>query len=443
MKLGLQAKLTLLLTGVFLLGVAAEAAVARLPARMPLILAAVIIIVVALVIGTYLAGAAIRPIRRLLRSLAAAVSSSRDGDFSFSMPSDRSDEIGELLAAHNELGRALRAQRSDLIQRERLLDTVTENSPVALVLVDSHGRVAFANAAARHLLSGGRSFLGQDFAALLEQAPEALRRAAESGGDNLFQVEIDGIEEIFRLAQRSFLLQGRAHRLYLLERITRELSRREVGIWKKLIRVVSHELNNSLAPIASLAQSGAQLVRRGDAAQVTAAFARIGERAQHLYEFISGYATVAKLPAPLPVAVDWRTLLEDLAQQRRFRIVEPLPEEPGWFDRAQVEQVLINLLKNAEESGSAAGDIEIAVTQLRLRQRVEVRDRGTGMSETVMAQALLPFYSTKRSGTGLGLALAREIAEAHGGNVRLANRDGGGLAVTLELPVPADAARGR
>ena len=91
--------------------------------------------------------------------------------------------------------------------------------------------------------------------------------------------------------------------------------------------------------------------------EYTAAFARIGERAPHLYEFISGYATVAKLPAPLPATVEWRALLEDLAQQRRFRIVEPLPEEPGWFDRAQVEQALINLLKNAEESGSAVSGL--------------------------------------------------------------------------------------
>jgi nitrogen fixation/metabolism regulation signal transduction histidine kinase len=442
LKVRLQAKLTALLLGVFLLGAAAAIAAARLLARASVILRAGIVVIVALAVAAYLARVAIRPIRRLLRSLGAAVSSYRDGELSFSMPIDRSDEIGELLAAHNDLGRALRAQRSELVQRERLLDTVTENSPVALVLVDGHGRVAFANLAARHLLGAGRSFLGQDFAALLAQAAEPLRRAARAPHDSLFQVEIDGIEETFRLAQRSFQLQGRAHRLYLLERITRELSRQEVGIWKKLIRVVSHELNNSLAPITSLAQSGAQLVRRGDAAQLTIAFERIAERAQHLYEFISGYAAVAKLPAPVPAPVDWRPLLEDIAQQRHFRIVEPLPAEPGWFDRAQLEQALINLLKNAEESESPAAGIEVAVTQLRLRQHIEVRDRGTGMSETVMAQALLPFYSTKRSGTGLGLALAREIAEAHGGNVRLANREGGGLVVTLELPVHGEEIRG-
>ena len=432
----LQAKLTALLLGVFLLGAAAEAVAARLlRGRVPL-LAAAIIVVAALAVAAYLAGVALRPIRRLLRSLAAAVSSYRDGDLSFSMPVGRADEIGEVLAAHNDLGEALRAQRSDLVQRERLLDTVTENSPIALVLVDGHGRVAFANLAARHLLGAGRSLLGQDFAALLAQSPEPLRGAAEAGRDSLFQVEIEGVEETFRLAQRAFELQGRPHRLYLLERVTRELSRQEVAVWKKLIRVVSHELNNSLAPIASLAQSGAQLVQRGDARQLTAAFAGIGERAQHLYEFVSGYATVAKLPAPLPAPVDWRALLADLSQQRRYRIVEPLPAEPGWFDRSQLEQALINLLQNAEESGSAPGDIEVAVTQLRQRQHIEVRDRGSGMSATVMAQALLPFYSTKRSGTGLGLALAREIAEAHGGHIRLANRAGGGLVVTLELPVP-------
>ncbi|HEX5462528.1 MAG TPA: ATP-binding protein [Steroidobacteraceae bacterium] len=437
----LQAKLTALLLGVFLLGAAVAVVAAGVLTRVSLAARIVAVVIVGLVLAACLAPAAIRPIRRLLSSLAAAVSSYHDGDYSFSIPVDRSDEIGEVLAAHNELGKALRAQRSELVQRERLLDTVIENSPVALVLVDGHGRVAFANLAARHFLGAGRSLLGQEFSALLEQAAGPLRDAADSGHDSLFQVEIDGIEETFRLAQRSFQLQGRAHRLYLLERITRELSRQEVGIWKKLIRVVSHELNNSLAPISSLAQSGAQLVRRGDAAQLTAAFDRIGERARHLYEFISGYAAVAKLPAPLPAPVDWRVLLDDIAQQRHFRIVEPLPAEAGWFDRAQLEQALINLLKNAEESGGPAAGIEVAVMQSHLRQHVEVRDRGTGMSATVMAQALLPFYSTKRSGTGLGLALAREIAEAHGGHVRLANREGGGLVVTLELPLPADGAR--
>lgn len=420
----------------FFLGGAVGVAVGRRHGEPPGLILILPAVLAALAFAAWLADLMLAPLRRLLRSLVAVVSSYRDGDFSISIPVDRSDEIGELLAAHNALGQSLRAERSALLQRERLLDTVTENSPLAQVLVDAHGRVVLANLAARQLLSAGRVFLGQELASLLEHAPEPLRRAAEAPADSLFQVQIEGAEETFRLVQRAFMLNGQLHRLYLLERITRELSRQEVGIWKKLIRVVSHELNNSLAPIVSLAQSGAQLVSRGEPARLAAAFAAIAERAHHLHEFIRGYVAVAKLPAPQPALLDWRVLLEELSRQQRFRIVEPLPAEPGWFDRAQLEQALINLLKNAEEAGSVAGDIEVAVISRPRHQQIEVRDRGAGMTETVMAQALLPFYSTKRSGTGLGLALAREIAEAHGGQIRLANREGGGLAVTLELPRP-------
>ena len=141
-------------------------------------------------------------------------------------------------------------------------------------------------------------------------------------------------------------------------------------------------------------------------------------------------------------SVAWQPLLDALGHNYAFRLVGELPATPGWFDRAQIEQVLINLLKNAHESGSAADAVELSATLRGRDLRIEVRDRGSGMSETVLASALLPFYSTKRSGSGLGLALAREIAEAHGGRVQLANRADGGLSVTLVLPQPSPEAAG-
>ncbi|HVC01646.1 MAG TPA: ATP-binding protein [Steroidobacteraceae bacterium] len=434
MRFSLEGKLAALLLALLAVVAAAIAVVTRFVGDVRL--AALLVVAAGVLPMLWLARAAIRPLRRLLRAMCGAVASYRDGDFSLSLVVDRDDELGQLLVAHNDLGHALREQRTHLVQRELLLDTVTQNSPVALVLVDARRHIVYANHAARHLLNKGRTLLGYDFADLLALAPEPLRTAVDGAGDALFSTDMDGAEETFHLSQRSFMLQGRSHRLYLLKRLTRELSRQEVTTWKKLIRVLSHELNNSLGPIASLAHSGAEVTRRGETDNLAVVFAAIGERAAHLHQFISGYAAFARLPAPRLEPVEWSTLLAELGRQQPCRVAAPLPAEPGWFDRSQLEQALINLLKNAHEAGGPSADVEIAVNLSGDEQRIDVLDRGPGMSETVLAHALLPFYSTKRSGTGLGLALAREIAEAHGGRIRVANRESGGLCVSLLLPLP-------
>jgi two-component system nitrogen regulation sensor histidine kinase NtrY len=440
----LEGKLALLLVGALLLGAALSAFVALWLSAPPLEMPATLAFAIALLPGVVLAAGVARvaatPVRRLLRALTGAVASYRDGDFSLSLAVDRKDELGQLMEAHNELGHALREQRHQLVQREMMLDSIAQNSPVALLLVDSHRRIVFSNIAARHLLYGGASLQGRDIDEVLSRNPAELRDAVAARQDMLFTVPTDDEDETYHISCRRLLLHGRAHELLSIRRMTRELSRQEVAVWKKLIRTLSHELNNSLAPISSLANSGRELARRGDVDALPGVFHTIGERARHLHDFIGAYSRFARLPAPQPQPVDWAQFVAQLRHQMEFTSVQPLPAGVGWFDRAQLEQALINLLKNAHESGSTPQAVELAVTLTDSHQRIEVRDRGSGMSEQVLTQALLPFYSTKRKGTGLGLALAREIAEAHGGQIRIANRPEGGVAVTLVLPRKADEA---
>jgi len=378
--------------------------------------------------------AQIQPMLSLFRALEGTVASYRDGDFSFSLHWPHNDELADLVRTHNALGHVLREQRLDLVQRELLLDTMVQNTPVAMLLVANGGAVVFANLAARQLLHQGRRLEGHQLDEIVATASAALGEALERGGDGLFTAGESEEEEVYHLARRSFSLNGRKHELLLLRQLTLELRRQEVQTWKKVIRVISHELNNSLAPLASLAHSGAELVRRGQTERLPQILATIEDRTRHLERFILGYARFAKLPTPRLEACPWPPLVAQLASQVRFMLAGALPAEAARVDPAQLEQALLNLLKNAHESGSAPEQVALHVRSAAGMLRIEVMDRGPGMNPAVLANALVPFYSTKRSGTGLGLALAREIAEAHGGRITLCNREGGGLSVALLLP---------
>jgi two-component system nitrogen regulation sensor histidine kinase NtrY len=382
--------------------------------------------------------AQIQPILSLFRALEGTVTSYKDGDFSFSLHWPQNDELADLVGAHNALGNVLRDQRLALVQRELLLDTMVQNTPVAMLLVGdaaSAGAIVYANLAARQLLNEGRKLEGHHLQDILQHASPALVDALARGGDGLFTAGEGDDEEVYHLARRSFSLNGRKHELLLLRQLTQELRRQEVQTWKKVIRVISHELNNSLAPLTSLAHSGAELVRRGQTERLPQILETIEERTRHLETFILGYARFAKLPAPRIEQCSWEGFVERLASEVEFRVVGALPAEMATFDAGQMEQALLNLLKNAHESGSRPEQVELHVKSALGLLRIEVMDRGQGMNDAVLTNALVPFYSTKRSGTGLGLALAREIAEAHGGRITLGNRDGGGLTVALILPV--------
>jgi len=438
LRLSLVTRLSALVATLLTVGILIALALDHfLPGQPLIVLGACLLCVVPISVITV--RAQVQPILSLFRALEGTVTSYRDGDFSFSLHWPQNDELSDLVAAHNALGDVLREQRLGLVQRELLLDTMVQNTPVAMLLVADTAAgsrsIVYANLAARQLLAAGRKLEGHALSAVLETAAPALVEALARGGDGLFSAGEGEDEEVYHLARRDFSLNGRRHELLLLRQLTAELRRQEVQTWKKVIRVISHELNNSLAPLASLAHSGAELVRRGQTERLPQILETIGERTRHLETFILGYARFAKLPTPRLERCAWDAFVARLASQVAFRLGDELPPEPAWIDVAQMEQALLNLLKNAHESGSRAEDVELQIRRVQNLVRIDVLDRGSGMNDAVLTNALVPFYSTKRSGTGLGLALAREIAEAHGGRITLNNREGGGLAVTLILPV--------
>jgi len=383
----------------------------------------------------WIANLVTRPWSRVLRAVSDGIVSMRDHDFSVSIRTISNDEIGDVVIAYNALGDLLRRERLDLHQRELLLDTVIQTTPLVMVLTNTSGRVVYSNIAARQLFNAGRKLEGLDFMELLQQSPAPLREAVTGNTDTLFTMEVESEPQVYHLSQRRFHLNAQPQLLFLLKQLTRELAAQEVAVWKKVIRVIAHELNNSLAPINSLAHSGRLLA--GENAQLDRVFTTIGDRAAHLASFIDGYARFAKLPRPRPAAVDWAPFIGRLQVAMTFKLVGTLPTRAATFDASQLEQVMINLLKNAAESGSKPEDVTVKVRDAGDEFVIEVADRGSGLTPDVLRDALLPFFSTKATGTGLGLTLCREIVEAHGGRLSLANRTDSATGAVVVLWIPS------
>jgi nitrogen fixation/metabolism regulation signal transduction histidine kinase len=398
----------------------------------------VVLLAFALTLPLVLWGAArlIRPLSRTLQGLADGIRSFEDRDFGVRIPSDRGDELGELVRLYNRVGETLQEERSQIRQRELLLQAALEQSPIAIVLVNALDRVVYENHEARRLFMGGERLRGRRFPEILDGCPETLREILASESDGIFTVDVADEPETYHLAQRHFFLNRRRHTLYLLRRMTVELARQEAEIWKKVIRIISHELNNSLAPISSLAHSGRLIASRPEELhRLEGIYESIRERVDHLTSFLEGYAKFARLPQPRKESVDWQEWLEGLREVHDFVLAGEPPATRGHFDCAQLEQVMINLFRNAVEAADGEAEIEVKVEDLPDgATRVEVLDRGRGMNEEVMRQALLPFYSTKAAGTGVGLPLCREIVEAHGGALRIYGRPGGGTVVSFRIP---------
>lgn len=376
---------------------------------------------------------AVRTVQSHLRALGTAIDALGDGDFSISVRRSRIPEIDELIEQLVEVEETLRRQRIDLHQRELLLDTVVQSTPLATVLLDVGQRVIYSNAAARKLLAQGRPFEGMAWSELIESQPRGMAEVLRTQASGLHELD-DGSEErqVLLVVRRQFRLNAKPHELIVIQQVTKEMSRQEVATWKKVIRVISHELNNSIAPISSMVHSSRRLLERGERQKLDEALDLVAGRVGHLAGFIDRYAAFARLPTPNPRPVEWHDFVSALAETYAFRLSGDLPQRPGVFDRAQLEQALINLLRNAHEAGAA--DVELSVRDAGKTFVIDLRDRGPGMTEQTLTHALIPFYSTKPEGSGIGLSLVREITEAHGGRLSLRNRKRGGLQVRMVLP---------
>lgn len=375
-----------------------------------------------------------RHLQLRLQALHTGLLNFLDNDFSVTLLDQPRDDLGEILSLYNQVAEKLRQERQYLYQRELLLDTVIQNSTLALVLVDASGRVIYSNARAESLLGGGSPMTGEMFDSAVSAAPSPLQQMLLAGDEGLVQVVVDKGAEIYHLSLGRFVLHTQEHRLYLVRQMTREIHQKELDTWKKVVRIISHELNNSLAPITSMANSGRTLTERGQTDQLESIFATIGERAEHLREFMAAYGELARAPAPRLQTVDWASLLDRLKREYQFEIAGGVPAEPGYFDPGLMGQVLINLLKNAHESGSPVADIQLCIKQQDGWQ-IDVSDRGRGIGDAAMENVLLPYFTTKSEGSGLGLPLSREIIESHGGRLTLVNRKRGGVRARVLLPV--------
>jgi len=378
-----------------------------------------------------------RHLARSLNALEVGLLNFNDNDFSVSIPANGEGQLKALAELFNDSAAKLRQERQYIYQRELLLDKVIQSSPNVMLLFNDHQKLMYANDAARHLFHIKGKMEGLSLDELLQDLPDALALALKQEKSGLFTMGEDDTETWY-LSRGQFLLNNQQHNLILLKQMTRELNRQEVAVWKKVIRIISHELNNSVAPIASMVNSGRLLTKDLDNPKLKLIFDTIESRTNHLSQFIFNYARFAKLPLPQRRQVAWQQLIEHLTQHYPFTLANELPAEMGYFDQGQMEQVLLNLLKNAHESGSDPDEVMLTIRFQTLVDGagfiIKIEDRGSGMSEEVLEQALLPFYSTKQSGTGLGLPLCREIIEAHEGCISMHNRTDGGLSVQLWLP---------
>ena len=383
---------------------------------------------------------------KTLDSLGQGLRNLQDGDFSISLAESSVHDSGrhrDLIELFNQVSDKLREEKKNLYQRELLLDKVVNASNVVTVLVNHRDTIIFANRSALQFFNIG-SLLGQSWQTLLTQhAPELIQHNDKNNAIIQLndrkqpipkQEKPSYIEQSWHLSQHQLKLHGSRHQLVLLKPLARELQQQELQTWKKVIRFINHELNNTIAPISSMCHSGRVLAERLEEPQLDRVFNTIAGRIKKLSEFIQNYSQLARLSAPQKQSFNILHSFEQLKDLYPFELRMSQPVIMLMGDASQIEQMLINLLKNANHvSPDKPSQISIEVYEDQLH--ITIRDFGPGMASEILQKAFLPYYSTKAEGSGIGLSVCREVMDAHQGKIILNNHPQGGLQVSLHLPL--------
>jgi nitrogen fixation/metabolism regulation signal transduction histidine kinase len=376
-----------------------------------------------------------RMVRRL-KTVSNLVSALREGDYSVrGRDAVRSDALGEVLWEVNALGDLLRTERLGELEATALLRQVMEEIEVAIFAFDGAGELRLVNRAAAKLLQRPPSqLLGRTAAAL------GLEMLLSGATPRRLEGAFGGRGGPYELRRSQFRREGLPQTLVVLADLRRVVREEERAAWQRIVRVLSHEINNSLAPIQSIATSLQGMLARGDPVEsmedVRAGLSVVARRSEALSRFLGAYARLARLPAPTLAPVSMTALVERVVALDARTGVRVVPGPAAWVrgDADQLEQLLINLLKNAVEAARETGG-GVTVTWAEAPGEVElvVEDEGPGLLET--RNLFVPFYTTKPDGSGIGLVLCRQIAEAHGGTLTLDNaRQRRGCDARLRLP---------
>ncbi len=360
-------------------------------------------------------------------------------DFTLRFVEDEDDVDAELKEAFNRILARFQDARAARDIQAAYLETVVKHVPVAFIAARTDGALSLVNNPARRLTGLPTLHRFDQLAELDPQLP-AMMQSIEPGSQQLLQTRLRDVPAELRVSVAEIRMGGETERLYSIENLSGELTAREASAWRNLIRVLTHEIMNTLTPVTSLAQTAATMLDEVDATDdIRDAVTTIARRSEGLMNFVSRYRELLQVPQPDPDTVMIADALQGVTVLLAIELkgialkIDVVPESlTVHADRQLLDQVLVNLVKNATEAIREDDSPELRLSgKLDFgRVLIRVEDNGPGIPEEAMDQVFIPFFTTKRDGSGIGLSLSRQIMTAHAGEI-VVESDGDGTTVSL------------